>query len=179
MSLADSPCRVIAFHGGYLSPESMRRDMGDPAWVDQYLPSADAAAIAEVLPTDRPLILIGYSLGGSLIGHLSNRMSNIVGAVLYESALIGIDSVAGSFPVLWIRNRYKSTRRREREFADTRAAWKKGRQFDEVTGTGRHVSWRFGWPPIAHAWDRTLNPLIAEWIDAVQQSQTPRKPIAC
>lgn len=159
--------RTIAFHGGYLSPESMRRDMGDPAWVDHYLSNFAPSVAADVLQqawSRDPLILIGYSIGGSLIGHLSNRMSNIVGAVLYESALIGIDSVAGSFPVLWIRNRYKSTPRREREFADTRAAWRKNREFDEITGRGKHIYWRCGWPPFGHAWDQTLNRFIEQWL---------------
>lgn len=153
--------RTIALHGGYLTPGDLRRDMGDPDWVDDYLPTASKIK----LPTHTPLVLIGYSLGGSLIGHLSHFCRNIVAVVLYESPLIGLKVVAGSFPVLWVRNRYTSTAKRERKFDDTKRIWQRSHRVDEMTGQGRHVAWRFGWPPFGHAWDQSLNPLIDIWIN--------------
>ena len=164
--MAVSIVRTIAFHGGYLSPEDLRRDMGDPDWVDEYLPSDYRKVInsGRLIASRGPIVLVGYSIGGSLIGHLSRVLPNIIGAVLYESALIGIDKVAGSFPVLWIRNRYESTKRREHEFDSTRAAWSVGREMADMRGEGRHVTWRWGWPPFAHAWDTQLNPMIQSWI---------------
>lgn len=156
---------VIAFHGGYLTPAAMRRDMGNPSWVDHYLDNDSPEVVANVLRQLDSVTLVGYSIGGSLIGYLSHLLDNIRAAVLYESPLIGLEAPAGAFPVLWIRNRYESTPRREKEFASTKEAWKQNHLVTEITGRGRHITWLWGWPPFGHAWDTSLNDWIANWIE--------------
>ena len=158
---------TFALHGGYLSAGDLCRDMGNPVWVDHYLSGHDPEKLWDditFLAKDEPVALIGYSSGGDVIGDLSWMLSNIVCAVLYESPLIGIDQVIGNFPVLWIRNNYKSTRRREREFDDTLREWSVEHPVTKLTGKGRHIYWRKGWPPFGHAWDKDLNDKIRSFI---------------
>lgn len=168
-------CATVAFHGQYASPEILQRDMGDPDWVDWYAQvpydTTSREFLADMLWDYDRLILIGYSLGGSLIGHLTAEIptSKIVGAVLYESPLLNTDHVYGSFPVLWIRNKYKTTPRREQEFETTLDTWAEQHSIDRMFGTGRHMKFVWDWPPIAHAWDQSLNPYIAQWIKTVSQ----------
>jgi len=154
---------VFALHGGGLSAAAMRRDMGDPPWVDCYVEGDDMSEVLASVGID--IVLIGYSLGGSRIGELSQLLpSDIVGAVLYESPLLGLQSTGGNFPVLWIRNQYRSTEKREREFSRAERIWSSTHPIQRELGEGRHVRWRFGWPPFGHAWDRSLNPVIADFI---------------
>ena len=155
---------VIAFHGGYLSPAAMQRDMNDPSWVNEYLSSKSVDDAANAVSKHESVVLIGYSIGGSLIGHLSHLLDNIEAVVLYESPLINTGNPSGNFPVLWIRNRYKSTPRREKEFSDTLAEWHVQHPVTEITGKGRHIAWRWGCPPFAHAWDVSLNDWVWQWI---------------
>ena len=100
---------VFAIPGGYLSGRDLCRDMGNPDWVDYYLDRDHPCELATRIESiaEGPIVLIGYSIGGSLIGHLSLLLGNIVGAVVYESPLIGVDHVGGNFPVLWIENYYE------------------------------------------------------------------------
>jgi hypothetical protein len=91
-------------------------------------------------------------------------LTNIAAAVLYESPLLEIDKPAGLFPVLWIRNDYWAFPSREREFSATLAAWQEGHEVEERKGKGRHARLVWGWPPIGHAWDQSLNQSIGSWI---------------
>jgi pimeloyl-ACP methyl ester carboxylesterase len=162
---------VFALHGGYLGPDDLRRDMGDPSWVYKYLSGHDPEScekqIWNHMLDEEPMVLLGYSMGGSTIGHLSTMLPDgmIRGAILYESPLIGVDEVGGDFPVLWIRNDYESTAKREQEFEETRLTWRKNHFMTEAFGKGRHVSWRFGFPPFGHAWDKNLNDVIEYWME--------------
>lgn len=157
---------VVAFHGGWLGPDDLRRDMGDPDWVDAYLKGFNSKIHYQNLKTiDRGLVLIAYSFGGNVVGNLSNTDLPILGAVLYETPLIGINSVGGNFPVVWIRNEFESTQRREAEFGSTYQLWAKNHPIEQYCGAGGHSNFRFGWPPFDHNWDTTLNPFIKSWID--------------
>lgn len=155
---------TIAFHGDFANGKILRRDMGDPEWVDLYYEGHDLPLATRVCSAFDTVVLVAYSFGGSLIGHLSHVLTNIAAVVLYESPLMGIDEPAGQFPVLWVRNDYKSTRRREKEFAATLVAWQADHNVDKMTGNGRHVRFACGWPPIGHAWDRSLNSSIRDWM---------------
>lgn len=169
---------VVAFHGGSpffnsigvgLGPEDLRRDMNDPEWVDIYAEGFDVEEhYKDLKAIESPLILAAYSMGGSVVGHLSNTDLPIIGAVLYEAPLFGTDVVGGDFPVLWIRNEFQSTKRREAEFMDTYCVWAKDHDIKVLCGAGGHSGFRFGWPPITHNWDTTLNPYIANWIETIQ-----------
>lgn len=161
--------KVFALHGGYLGPEDLRRDMGDPRWVDHYLDGHDPvfceSQIRQWIIPGEKIVLLGYSFGGSVIGHLSQRFQNTIrSAVLYESPLIGTNTTGGKFPVLWIRNMYLATRFREAEFDWTRSAWQRTHRMTYRFGSGKHVKPRWGWPPFGHAWDRSLNSFIENWI---------------
>jgi pimeloyl-ACP methyl ester carboxylesterase len=163
--------KVVALHGQFASPKILRRDMGDPSWVDIYLPTPYDDLSRELLidsldlEIDEPMVLVGYSIGGSVIANLSHYFyREIAGVVLYESPMFDSLSVAGDFPVLWIRNNYQSTLRREAEFLDTFTLWSLQHPVTKLIGTGRHMKFTWGWPPIGHAWDQTLNPFIETWI---------------
>jgi len=169
---------VFAIPGGHLSGRDLRRDMGDPDWVDHYLDRAhpwDLAVKIESI-TDGPIVLIGYSVGGSLIGHMSLLLGNIVGVVVYESPLIGVERVGGDFPVLWIENDYKSTWRREAESLEAFLKWFESHSTEVMVGEGRHVRLRFGWPPFGHAWDVRLNTRIAGFVREVGSGHTNSPP---
>ena len=154
--------RVIALHGDFANGRVFRRDTGIEEW--EY-PDWEFGPI-EVYT---PIVLVGYSRGGSEVGNLSHGLHDLIaGAVLYESPLLGIDEVAGNFPVLWIENdRGRRSRggRFEREMQATLEAWMAGgRSVDTLWGRGRHVEPTFGWPPCRHGWDRSLNGKILDWI---------------
>lgn len=164
--------RTIALHGDFASGAILRRDTGIESWEypnwkrDRTVP----------IPRE-PYCLVGYSSGGSRIGHLSiETVFQPVCAVLYESPLLGRDDVGDTFPVLWIRNdrgRGRAglfKRRHEREMASTLAAWKAGgRYVEELDGTGRHFETTNDWPPLRHGWDRALNERILSWIEEMTQ----------
>lgn len=162
---------IIALHGQYATGRMLERDMGSPDWVDFYYQPKrmNYHSLSEwvgdlIWQSREPVVLIGYSLGGSLIANLSHDFTDgIKGAVLYEAPLLDSEPT-GEFPVLWIENMYASTPTREDEMADSCAAWEKGRETQVLFGEGRHIRWVWGWPMWGHAWDRKLNPLIVDWI---------------
>jgi hypothetical protein len=165
---------VVALHGDGGSGELLRRDMGNPSWVDLY-PDWKRNSIDHLRHVDR-LIVIGYSSGGSMAGHLTVEhddhgervpaFENIAASVLYESPLIGIDDVGGDFPALMIWNNRGASKRwfRKREAADTQAAWAKNHPLEVWEGNGRHWEFTHDWPPFRHGWDRSLNNRIRDWI---------------
>lgn len=156
---------TFALHGGFLSPSAMCRDMGNPPWVTHYLAQRDPDTLIKNLILYPNLILIGYSEGGNLIGQIASYLPNIKGVVLYESPLLEDTIPSGSFPVLWIRNNYRTLRYREEEFLDTKYRWQRTHYMETLTGSGRHIKWSSSWPFFSHAWDQSLNPRIKNWID--------------
>lgn len=157
---------VVAFHGDFASGRILKRDMGNPVWVNRYHDGLDLYKASKSLISRTDNVLIGYSRGGSLIGHLSICQDiRIKAAVLYESPLIGIDEVGGTFPVLWIKNAYRRKGWRKKEMDDTEKLWRATHSVDTLVGQGSHVRFTMGCPPIGHAWDQQLNPAIEHWID--------------
>ena len=163
--------KVIALHGDYAKPADLRRDMGDPDWVDWYPAGHDAVNIRNLINSsgwqNEPLVLMGYSKGGSVVGDLSHILDNIVGAVLYESPLMSPEDPGGTFPVLWIRNNYQPAVGRAFELWQTYCAWAENHPITKMTGQGRHIRWRFGWPPFGHNWDNSLNGHIERFVKEV------------
>ncbi|MEM8668753.1 MAG: hypothetical protein AAGG48_14630 [Planctomycetota bacterium] len=172
--------RVIALHGDFASGAILRRDTGIDEWeYPDWKRGFDSM--------EGNWVAVAYSSGGSRVGHISlsapffhgSRMFGFAEprcAVLYESPLIGIRAVGGSFPVLWIENdrgaRTKN-RWRAREMQSTLEAWQaNGRRVDVLQGRGRHVQTTWGWPPLRHGWDKKLNPMILKWIEEVT-SESP------
>jgi len=144
----------------------LQRDAGNPDWIDLYINKWRRwpdKKIKTCLHTWDHVVLIGYSSGGSYIGHLTHKLSNISAVVLYESPLIGIDEVAGDFPVLIIWNN-DSPRRNSREAKDTFEAWNRHHDVTIKFGHGRHMKRTSYFPWIGHGWDTSLNPMIHNWI---------------
>jgi len=161
---------VVALPGGYLKGRHLQEDMGNPDWVHRYLDGHTAKEVLPKIPLDKPLVLVGYSIGGSVIGDLSTMGFDIVGAVLYESPLLDVDYPGGNFPVLWIENKVERWAKGEIEFHLALQAWeltRPGKVTKLYGGFDAHWKWKRRWPPIAHAWDRRLNVFIKGWIEGL------------
>lgn len=156
--------KTYAFHGDFASHDDLQKDMGDPPWVDEYV---DYRTDFEYqIARQDAVCLVGYSRGGSVIGQLSLSLKNIVGAVLYESPLFGIDQPGGAFPVLIIWND-RSRRRRSIEAWDTLCRWRAGgRSVTMLQGSGRHTKLvrRPSTMFIGHGWDTSLNSTVEAWV---------------
>ena len=158
-------CSVIALHGDFASGSMLRRDCGIESWA---YPNWKRKPY---LPSEGGYVLVGYSRGGSEIGHLSREWHRAIrAAVLYESPLLGTNRVYGDFPALWIENdwgRRLRGGRYAREMQETLETWQLGgRRVDQLIGRGRHVEFTRGWPPFRHGWDRSLNRQILDWIES-------------
>lgn len=160
--------KVVAFHGEFASAKMLREDIGNAHWIDQYIDGHNISKILTHLFKDEPLILVGYSLGGSVIGTLTHHLPNIKGAVLYEAPLLDVSYVKGTFPVLWITNRVLFFRKRKLQ--QSKEAWQKNHPITELRGKGLHIRVEPKKPPIRHNWNQQLNPLIQTWIANLQQS---------
>ena len=166
--------KVFALHGGlFLTANDLRRDMGHPKWVDYYLEGHDYRDLYYQIQavTSEDVVLVGYSEGGSVVAELTWLLDNISGVVLYESPSLRAHTVYGNFPVMWIRNDYKAWWWREEEFDDTLLMWSKEHTITHLKGQGRHARWRLGWPPVTHAWDRSLNPKIEQFIAGLKDGK--------
>lgn len=154
----------VGFHGDYSRGSALYRDAGRP-WFMQDYPNWQKTDDVRYLREEENLVLLGYSSGGSHIGHLTHQLRNIRLAILYESPLLGIDEVAGDFPVLMIWNR--RGRWRTDEARETEAAWARTHPVTRWDhGHGRHTKFVPYWPFIGHGWDLFLNDQIGNWIDA-------------
>ena len=177
--------RVIALHGDFAQPGHLEQDAGYPMFIDEYVTYYNrrksdermAAELAPALAIYKRLILVGYSRGGSIIGHLTHKLTNIAGAVLYESPLFGIDRVAGSFPALLIWNSNgafhgkRPGAKRHQEALATIEAWVAGgRNVTHMVGQGKHTKWvhRPSTLWVGHGWDTKLNPAIGQWVSRVR-----------
>lgn len=155
--------KVIAFHGHPGSADLLRRDMGDPEWVDVFFEGHDLDEAVELVNSEDKVILVGYSFGGDLIACMTCHCRNIVGAVLYESPLLKPVIPKGNFPVCMIWNRFG----RQSWPASVRSsqAWcKQGRPFVDLEGRGGHVRFTWRWPFLGHAWDQRLNSEIERFV---------------
>lgn len=156
--------KVVAIHGDGGSARIMRRDMGDPSWVDRYLDWNGQVDAALKLAWGGDIVLVGYSRGGAHIAGLAEHLPNIRAAVIYESPDPGMESVPGNFPALLIWNRRGRGSTYQGSMSD--AAWIHSRHpVSRMIGKGRHTKFVFGWPPIGHGWDKSLNPEIESWIE--------------
>lgn len=155
---------VVALHGDFASGDLLRRDMGDPSWVNRF-PTWRSRSDIE-LPAGEPTVLIGYSSGADMVRRLlaesvfSGRR-NVVAAIGYEPLTTEPLPVT-SVPLLVIGNRLgrwrwtPAGRLYRQRWIDAGAA--------VMTGRGTHVRATFAWPPVAHAWDQSLNEAIRSWI---------------
>jgi hypothetical protein len=167
---------TIAFHGDYANGEILKRDMGDPPWVDKYFHKWDIEEVKEYSKDFLNIKMVGFSRGGSFIAHLSHYISNIRCVVLYESPVIkhkkqSINHIAGDFPALIIWNNkgfiFKRGRKNWAAGKKMEIMWaENGRPVDHFDGEGGHMRlvWN-SWPPVGHDWDVNLNNKIGKWID--------------
>lgn len=165
---------VAAFHGDFAQPQDLRDDAGNPDWIDEY-PSYEritgrtypylVSGMAELRSRER-LVLVGYSRGGDVVAWLSTQLTNIVGAILYESPVLSVHQPGGNFPAALVWNRY-SRKSHSVAAEDACYAWGMGgRHRTLIWGDGKHT--RRIWRPRtlfrAHGWDVELNPLLANWV---------------
>lgn len=161
---------IIALHGDGGSPDMILRDMGDLAlMVDKaydgnrwcFFEKQYSRLLKSIRSLGQPPILIGYSRGGDVIAKLSND-TQIAAAVLYESPVIDSETVGGEFPCLMIWNDQGAKVGPRRLAAlHSEELWKQNHPVDMLTGRGGHIKRK----PFGHAWDTSLNPQIAEWIE--------------
>lgn len=177
---------TIAFHGDYANGEILKRDMGDPPWVDMYFHKWNIEDVKDYCKNFLNINMIGFSRGGSFIAHLSHHIPNIRCAVLYESPVIkhkrkSIDYIAGDFPALIIwnnkgfifergRKNWPAAKKMEAmwsENGDAPSDLSRDRPVDRhLEGEGGHMRWVWNsWPPVGHDWDQSLNDDIEQWID--------------
>lgn len=175
---------VIAFHGQAASGGRLRADMGDPAWVDWYPDWQREFTTRREDPMQGPMrfarhyveagfggcVLVGYSLGGDFICRLTYTPLApwIEGIIVYESPVLYRSPNALGCPVTVIWNDYEPKRRKRRDGkAKSIAAWTT--QFSQVQElVGKHTThmlYSQRRPIIRHAWDKSLNPLLCEWIE--------------
>lgn len=152
---------VIALHGDGANGALLARDMGYPPWVDHYWNGDDG--LLEFVRSCESVVIVGYSRGTQLAGRLSLKTNNIIGCILYEPMLKGMDSTGGIFPVLWIEN--DRGRKEWKEMKRAKEVWARTHPMTEKEGKGRHWSirlWRF--PFRGHEWDQSLNAYCFNWI---------------
>ncbi|MEM9369275.1 MAG: hypothetical protein AAGD07_25115, partial [Planctomycetota bacterium] len=135
-------CAVVAFHGDFASPDMLRRDAGDPVWIDHFFDGHDIDEAIDFCGKFRQVVLVGYSRGGDVVAAVSQRMSHIVAAVLYESPANYVP--VGRFPAMLIWN--DRGRRRTRAAQESNEKWKRNRETTELSGSGRHSRLIWGWP---------------------------------
>jgi hypothetical protein len=169
---------IIAFHGDYATPKMLKEDMGDLAHsVDYFFNGHDFDEAVDLCRKFDEVSLIGYSAGGGIIADLSVLTKlNIKSVVLYESPLGLFQRTCGKFPacIIWNKNgrmrdsRFNPYRERAINMVDQ---WKHPvsklpftRHTIELEGNGRHLAFKFRIPPFGHAWDRTLNKKIREFL---------------
>ena len=165
--------QTIALHGDYASPDMLRRDMGNPAWVDHYYDGRgwrDVDGRIELLThfirsQEEPVVLVGYSRGGDVVARLSNSIPHLIrAAVVYESP-VSVDSCGGKFPALCVWNDRGSIRRLQRvdDVVKSLRLWSVGRRCEIMIGSGRHMDLM----PPGHSWDRSLNSRIEDWLTMI------------
>ena len=160
-----SHTRTFALHGDLASPADLRRDMGDPEWVDAYPDwKRGLAPLLLELDVHEWINLVGYSSGGSMISALTWRLDNIRCAVLYEAPNLQPIIPGGNFPVLMIWN--DRGRVRWPESIDTYWDWRVNHPVDVFGGRGRHIAFSWRPPFLRHGWDQSLNDRIAAWIQS-------------
>lgn len=171
--------QIIALHGDLATADMLRRDMGNPAWVNHYYNAGgwrNIDAKIELLThfirlLEEPVALVGYSRGGSVIARLSHTIPHLIKcAVVYESPVKDSDGCGGNFPVLSIWNDRGAIRRLHRidEVLHSINCWSIGRRCEIMVGSGKH----FTLNPPAHSWDRSLNNRIEDWIKDVCTAQS-------
>jgi hypothetical protein len=162
--------RIIAFHGDYATPKMLKEDMGDLAnEVDYFFNGHDFGEAIDLCKKFDSVKLIGFSSGGALIAELS-YLKNIKSAVLYESPLGISGKTFGNFPacIIWNRNgrmrnsRFNPYREEALNMVDK---WDNGRDILRLVGNGRHISFKFRFPPFGHAWDKTVNKEIKRFLE--------------
>ena len=161
----------VAFHGQFSSPRGLRRDAGAPEFIDLYLSSTDDISItaAKLARLKAPLLLIGYSLGGTLAMRLVDYDLPIKGLILYEAPVFDTNSMPApstDIKVLSIWNDYiPKTHPRRVEKARSRTYQRSYPYYTELTGLTRaHTKFIFRPPFVGHGWDISLNSLIQVWI---------------
>lgn len=162
--------RTIALHGDYATPEMLKRDMGDPTWVDEYFDGRGWRYYGKSLDkliqlVNQPTILVGYSRGCAAICDIANTplVSHwIEAAVIYEGPVTD-SNCGGDFPVLQVWNNRGALKRLGRidDCIQSMQCWSATHQTTLMIGSGMHMRLK----PPGHDWDRSLNNCIEDWIN--------------
>lgn len=163
---------VIALHGDFANGRMFAWDIGirnteNVRWRYPDWKRESRENLISILSCFPNLVLVGYSRGGDKIAKLSHQLSNIRGAVLYESPILPARNQikpSGDFPVLWIENdegMATKSRRKKKIMSRSKHLWALNRSMTCLTGVGKHVKVN----PLGHGWDQALNQQILEWIE--------------
>lgn len=168
---------IIAVHGDYSSGEKLQYDSGDPLFVDYFISwkkynkiSRSYEEVASQIrkiqrENDCNLILIGYSRGADFIREYAWDHPHVIGLIGYEPLASG--NLRSDIPLLLVTNQF-GRHFWTRKGNMSAAAWVREDDCMELSGgVGFHIRLKWGWPPIGHAWDMSLNPMIEAWIDDV------------
>lgn len=172
---------VFAIHGDF-GANRLRRDMGDPDFVDYYLnwsrkdKRSNFNELKNIISSPKfetPFVFIGYSYGGEVINQLMNRYfirKNTVGIIQYESPLFSVPptKLMKHIGVMQIWNNYTPRSRvRARNKQVSKYFWlnRSGLSVFKITGyTKGHVKFYKTPPFIGHGWDTSINPIIKTWL---------------
>lgn len=164
---------TIALHGDLATGDMLRRDMGDPCWVDEYFdgqwgPGRFDRSVRELSSKIQgvgPCALVGYSRGASVIARLSiGPVAELIrAAVVYEGPVIDSASCGGCFPVLMIWNDDGAVANRTKAAAASIIKWRVGRRLEIIEGHGKHVE-KDEDGKHCHGWDKSLNVEIRDWL---------------
>ena len=163
---------VVAYHGDFASGRILQRDAGYPWWVDWW-PNWKRNRRAQELPTDRPVAIVSFSAGGDLAARQVGIYPNIVAAINYECPNRRDIEPRGTCPVLaaWNLNGrgIVSGTPTDRiywtdEAAETLEQWRRNHPVSLTFAEGRHVRFVRGFPPLAHDWNKELNPEFLAFI---------------
>jgi hypothetical protein len=171
---------ILALHGDFATADMLCRDMGDLRHsIDLFYDARGWTRFDHridkllriIEKITEPLILVGYSRGGSAIARLS-ELVEIAAAVVYESPVIDSEGVGGSFPVLQVWNdrgaRFGSNELRRGQAIIAEQIWGERHDVTQLIGSGRHWQIR----PPAHCWDCKLNDQIREWMSQYDSRTT-------
>lgn len=164
--------KVIAIHGDFARGTTLKRDMGDPEWVDYY-PNIRCRRYVDlenfIIKINKPHILIGYSSGADHIAKYINAryvctsLPKTMGVIVYEP-MCTVDDIYCECPSIQIWNDKGYLHNRKAKAAKLSSeTWSRASALF-MEGKGRHF-FRSNYPFFGHCWDQSLNPTLERFVN--------------
>lgn len=150
--------RTAALHGDFATPKMLQRDMGDPRWIDLYIERQSVESMASLCSAWGVKNLVGYSRGGYLACKIAELIP-IKTLVLYESPMFDAQPQVLNAVVVF-NSVPRRRKRRSREMSRV-LRYFSGHMTFFHGAKKRHLEAKPYWPFLGHAWDQSLNDLIA------------------